>query len=290
MIPSWKRALFLLPLAVAPGVLVMWPVAEVLVLAFKNQVTLFQIDRWVGLDNFRFLFQEDLRFWRALGNTLYFTFVSVGWELSLGLALALYLRFGRDPAWLKTVILFPWAIPNVVSARLWQWLFHPEAGLVNYLLMRLGVVESPVAWLSTPSGAMHAAILADVWKTTPLMCLLLYAGLQSVPVPLIQAARIDRTPPWRLFRRIILPLIRPALVAALVLRGLDAFRVFDLIYVMTGGGPAQATETLSVYAYKTYFQSLQFGYGSAIAVVQVGLMAVLTALALRWRYLRGMEP
>ncbi|CCQ92118.1 ABC-type sugar transport system, permease component [Nitrospina gracilis 3/211] len=272
------RLLFLGPLLILPGLLVAWPLFEIVILGFKTRVTLFGIDRWVGLDNYQYLFGGDFRFWKSVTNTLYFTGVSVMLEFFIGFVFALYLRFGAGSVWWKTILLLPWAIPNVVSARLWQWMFHSEAGIVNHILQTLGAVKAPVYWLANPDLALHAAILADVWKTTPFMTLLLFAGLQRVPESLLMAARVDRTPPLRLLMRILLPALRRVILTALVLRFLDAFRVFDVIYVMTGGGPANSTETLSIYAYRTYFQALQFGYGSSVALVQVGMMIALTWL------------
>lgn len=275
------RLIFLGPLLILPGLLVVWPLLEIVLLGFKNQVVLFGIDRWVGIDNYRYLFGQDLRFWQSVGNTFYFTAVSVALEFVLGFAFALYLRFGTGALWLKVVLLLPWAIPNVVSARLWQWMFHSEAGIINHVLLTLGWIDQPVYWLADPDWALHSAILADVWKTTPFVTLLLYAGLQRIPEPLLLAAKVDRTPPVRLLIRIIVPQLRTAILTALILRMLDAFRVFDVIYVMTGGGPANTTETLSIYAYRTYFQALQFGYGSSVALVQVGLMIALTGIVLK---------
>lgn len=279
------RLIFFGPLLVLPGLLVVWPLFEILLLGFKNQVVLFGIDRWVGLDNYRYLLGEDLRFWNSVGNTFYFTAVSVTLEFVIGFAFALYLRFGNGALWLKAVLLLPWTIPNVVSARLWQWMFHAEAGIVNHVLSTLGWIDQPVYWLADPQWALHSAILADVWKTTPFVTLLLYAGLQRIPEPLLLAARVDRTPPFRLLWHVIVPQLRIPFLTALVLRLLDAFRVFDVIYVMTGGGPANTTETLSIYAYRTYFQALQFGYGSSIALVQVGGMVAMT-----WMVLRLLKP
>lgn len=272
------RLLFLGPLFILPGLLVAWPLFEIGLLGFKNKVTLFGIDRWVGLSNYQYLFGEDLRFWKSVGNTFYFTGVSVALEFLIGVVFALYLRFGSGSLWWKAVLLLPWAIPNVVSARLWQWMFHADAGIVNHLMQAMGVVEDPVYWLADPGLALHSAVLADVWKTTPFMTLLLFAGLQRIPETMLMAARVDRTPPLRLLMRILLPALRPVILTALVLRLLDAFRVFDVIYVMTGGGPANSTETLSIYAYRTYFQALQFGYGSSVALVQLGMMVALTWL------------
>ncbi|MFQ5716208.1 MAG: carbohydrate ABC transporter permease [Nitrospinales bacterium] len=275
------RLIFLGPLLILPGFVVAWPLLEVLALSFKTQVVLFDIERWVGFDNFQYLLLEDSRFSRALWNTLYFTGLSVGLEFVLGLAFALYLRFGGGSLWVRIVLLLPWAIPNVVGARLWQWMLDSEAGIVNYALISAGVVSGPIHWLSTPELAIHSAILADVWKTTPFMTLLLYAGLRRIPENIVRAARIDRTPPVRLLTQMLLPQLQPVIATALVLRTLDAFRVFDVVYIMTGGGPANSTETLSIYAYRTLFQSLQFGYGSSIVVVQMAVMIALSLLIIR---------
>lgn len=275
------RLIFLGPLLILPGFVVAWPLLEVLTLSFKTQIVLFDIERWVGFDNFQYLLLEDSRFSRALWNTLYFTGLSVSLEFVLGLAFALYLRFGGGSLWVRIVLLLPWAIPNVVGAKLWQWMLDSEAGIVNYALISAGVVSGPIHWLSTPELAIHSAILADVWKTTPFMTLLLYAGLRRIPENIIRAAWIDRTPPVRLLTQMLLPQLRPVIATALVLRTLDAVRVFDVVYVMTGGGPANSTEMLSIYAYRTLFQSLQFGYGSSIVVVQMAVMAALSLLIIQ---------
>ena len=272
---------FLGPLALLPGVVVALPLLEVLALSFKSQVLLFEVDRWVGIENYKYLLGSDLRFFVSLMNTLYVTGASVGIEFFLGLAFALYLRFVPGRLWLIAVLLLPWAIPNVISAKLWQWMYHSDAGIINYLLRATGLVDGPIYWLSTPELAMNSAILADVWKTTPFITLLLYAGLKRIPQNILDAARVDKTPCVRFLCKIILPQLRPVILTAVVLRTLDAFRVFDVIYVMTGGGPANSTETLSIYAYRTYFQALQFGYGSSIVIIQVVLMVLLTLILMR---------
>lgn len=218
----------------------------------------------------------DGRFWQALGNTAYVSLVSVALELLLGLGLAILLH-ERLPGrgWFRAAVLLPWAIPTVVSARLWEWMLNADYGLVNYLL---GSSEN---WLGTPGLAMHAVIAADVWKTTPFAALLLLAGLQVIPEDLYQAARTDGADAWRRFWHITLPLLRPMLLVVLLFRTLDAFRIFDVVYVLTGGGPANTTETLSVYAYKTYFQILDFGYGSALSVVVFLCVGSLSVVYLR---------
>jgi multiple sugar transport system permease protein len=243
------------------GGVALFPLLYVIYLSFHRRLLIFDISKFVGLENYRFLLQDD-RFWNALQNTAYFTAVSVSAQLLLGLGIALLLnRSFRAKDWVRALILVPWVIPTVVSARMWEWIYNPEFGIFNFLL------GAKINWLGTPGLALHAAIFADVWKTTPFVVVLLLAGLQIIPREIYQAARVDGAGSWAAFRRITLPLLMPVLLVALVFRMLDAWRVFDVIYVLTGGGPANTTETLSLYAYKMLFQTLQFGYGSALSVV-----------------------
>jgi multiple sugar transport system permease protein len=243
------------------GGVALFPLLYVIYLSFHRRLLIFDISKFVGLENYRFLLEDD-RFWNALQNTAYFTAVSVSAQLLLGLGIALLLnRSFRAKDWVRALILVPWVIPTVVSARMWEWIYNPEFGILNFLL------GAKINWLGTPGLALHAAIFADVWKTTPFVVILLLAGLQIIPRDLYQAARVDGAGSWVAFRRITLPLLMPVLLVALVFRMLDAWRVFDVIYVLTGGGPANTTETLSLYAYKMLFQTLQFGYGSALSVV-----------------------
>jgi multiple sugar transport system permease protein len=243
------------------GGVALFPLLYVIYLSFHRRLLIFDISRFVGLENYRFLLQDE-RFWNALQNTAYFTGVSVSAQLLLGLGIALLLNrsfWGRD--WVRALILVPWVIPTVVSARMWEWIYNPEFGVLNFLL------GAKINWLGTPRLALNAAIFADVWKTTPFVVILLLAGLQIIPRELYQAARVDGAGTWAAFRRITLPLLMPVFLVTLIFRVLDAWRVFDAIYVLTGGGPANTTETLSLYAYKMLFQTLQFGYGSALSVV-----------------------
>jgi multiple sugar transport system permease protein len=243
------------------GGVALFPLLYVIYLSFHRRLLIFDISKFVYLENYRFLLQDD-RFWNALQNTAYFTAVSVSAQLLLGLGIALLLnRSFRAKDWVRALILVPWVIPTVVSARMWEWIYNPEFGIFNFLL------GAKINWLGTPGLALHAAIFADVWKTTPFVVVLLLAGLQIIPREIYQAARVDGAGSWAAFRRITLPLLMPVLLVALVFRMLDAWRVFDVIYVLTGGGPANTTETLSLYAYKMLFQTLQFGYGSALSVV-----------------------
>jgi ABC-type sugar transport system permease subunit len=231
---------------------------------------------FIGLGNYAAMFSDD-RFRGALGNTIFFTVATVSIELVLGLLFALALHGSmRGRAWLRTAAILPWALPTVVAGLLWRFVFDAEFGPLAKLLSRGGA--EPVVWLADRWLAWVPVILADVWKTTPFVALLLLAGLQQIPRELYEASELDGAGRWQTLRSVTLPLLAPALAVAVVFRALDAFRVFDLVYVLTGGGPGTATEPLALYTFNTLFQSLQFGYGSALAVVSF-LFAALAGLA-----------
>ena len=222
---------------------------------------------FVGLDNYVEAFR-DPRFWGALGHTAFFAVTSVGLELVIGLWLALALnRAFRGRGLVRASVLVPWAIPTVVSALLWRFMFEGQHGIVNEALVGLGLLREPVVWFIRPMAAWVPVILADVWKTTPFVALLLLAGLQNIDASLYEAARIDGASAWRQFRYVTLPLLKPAILVALIFRTLDAFRVFDLIYALTGGGPGTSTEPIALYTFNVLLQNLQFGYGSALSVI-----------------------
>jgi multiple sugar transport system permease protein len=246
-------ALFVAGVAFVPILFTLW-------LSLRRQLPIFGVSRFVGFENYRFLL-EDGRFWSALAHTACFVLFSVTLELALGLGIALLLHqkfSGRGVA--CALVLLPWAVPSVVAARFWEWIFNSDYGVLNYLL------GTSVNWLGDPRWALPAAILADVWKTTPFVALLLLAGLQVIPEELYRAARIDGANSFQSFRYVTLPLLKPVILLVLLFRTMDAARIFDLIFVLTGGGPANQTETLVVYAYKLLYRTLQFGYGSTVAV------------------------
>jgi multiple sugar transport system permease protein len=266
---------FVLPAVMALSLVTVYPVLSVLSMSMHRKLLLFDISEFIGLDNYRFLIADD-RFWNAFGNTVYFTAMSVSLELLLGLGIALLLnRTFRFRGMVIALVLVPWAIPTVVSARMWEWMYNTDFGILNHLLgMRIN-------WLGSPFWAMNAAVVMDVWKTTPFVAILLLAGLKMIPHDLYQAARIDGAGAWSIFRRITLPLLMPVVLVVLIFRTMDAFRVFDAVYVLTGGGPANTTETLSIYAYKVLFQTLQFGYGSTLSVVVFLCVGAISLLYLR---------
>jgi multiple sugar transport system permease protein len=220
-----------------------------------------------GLDNYMRMV-GDGRFWQSLSNTILFTSVSVLLELIFGMAIALILNpsyHGR--ALVRTVALLPWALPTALLGLAWTWIFNDQFGVWNDILMRLGIIQTGINWLGDPITAMMAVIAADVWKTTPFISILLLAGLQSIPEDLYEAHAIDGATPWQSFTTITLPLLMPQILIVLLFRFAGAFGVFDLIQVMTGGGPGGATEVVSLYIYATVMRYLDFGYGAALVVV-----------------------
>ncbi len=270
---------FVMPAVVLLSLVTVYPIISILYLSLHRRLLIFDISKFVGLDNYLFLV-KDSRFWNAFWNTTYFTGVSVALELLLGLSIALLLnRTFRFKGLVTAMVLIPWAIPTVVSARMWEWMYNTDFGILNHLM---GV---KINWLGSPFWAMNAAVLMDVWKTTPFAAILLLAGLNVIPRELYQAARIDGAGSWSIFRRITLPLLMPVVLVVLLFRTMDAFRVFDAVYVLTGGGPANSTETLSIYAYKVLFQTLQFGYGSTLSITVFLCIGAISVLYLR--FLRG---
>ncbi len=241
---------------------------------------------FIGLDNYAEAL-GDPRFRSALAHTLFFTVATVSLELVLGFAFALAMnRAFRGRGLVRAAILVPWAIPTVVSALLWRFMFEGRAGIANALLMSAGAVDEPPVWFIRPWLAWVPVVLSDVWKHAPFMALLLLAGLQNIDASLYEAARIDGASAWRQFRHVTLPLLKPAILVALVFRTLDAFRVFDLIYVMTGGGPGTSTEPIGLYTFNALLQNLRFGYGSALSVI---VFVVTFVLALGYIRFLGAE-
>lgn len=237
---------------------------------------------FVGLGNYGEVL-ADGRFWSALGHTLAFTVASVGLELGLGLILALALnRAYRGRGLVRAAVLIPWAIPTVVAALLWRFMFDSQAGIANAVAMKLGLMDEPFVWFISATAAWVPVVLADVWKMTPFVTLLLLAGLQNIDAALYEAARIDGASAWQQFRHVTLPLLKPAILVALIFRTLDAFRVFDLIYVLTGGGPGTSTEPIALYTFNSLLQNLRFGYGSALSVVVFLVTFGLALVYIRW--------
>ena len=222
----------------------------------------------------------DGRFWQSVWNTTLFTVIALTLELVLGVAIALLLhQTFKGRGLLRTIAILPWALPTALIALTWTWIFNDQFGVWNDMLLRLGVINSPVNWLGDPTLALLATIAADVWKTTPFVSILLLAGLQSIPNDLYEAHAIDGASPWQSFRRITLPLLLPQILIAMLFRFAQSFGIFDLVQVMTGGGPAGATEMVSLYIYSTVMRYLDFGYGAALVVVTFLVLVAAVGMA-----------
>ena len=279
---------FLVPMLIALAVVAGWPLLRSIWFSFTDASlnTLYEAE-WIGFGNYlRWTTLEsgavrwrgllvDPAWWNAVWNTVRFAFTSVFFETVLGMVVALVLNAEfRGRGIVRAAILIPWAIPTIVSAKMWAWMLNDQFGILNDLGLRLGLLSQKVAWTATAETAMTAVLVVDIWKTTPFMALLILAGLQMIPKDIYEAADIDGVHPVKQFFRITLPLVRPALMVAIIFRLLDALRIFDLIYVLTPN--SVATKTMSVLARENLFDFDNFAYGSAQSTLLFLLIAILT--------------
>jgi multiple sugar transport system permease protein len=273
-------ALLVSPSLILMAVVAAYPIGYAVWLSLHEySVRVPGLSRFAGLDNYTEAF-SDPAFWSALWTTLGFTLVSVALELTIGIVMALVMHEAfRGRAALRAVVLIPWGVLTVVTAFIWRSVFEPELGVANSVLGSLGLPGGDTVWLGEQGYAFAVVVLADVWKTAPFMALLLLAGLQMIPRELYEAAKVDGATTWQRFKRITLPLLRPAIYVALVFRTLDALRIFDLPYVLTRG--ANGTETLSLYAYKKLTVDGLVGLGSALSVITFAVVIGVSLLYLR---------
>ncbi|SHI49355.1 trehalose/maltose transport system permease protein [Aureimonas altamirensis DSM 21988] len=295
MARSRRRAawLFLAPMLLVLALVAAWPLAQTIRFSLTDaSLSSLGTAEFVGFRNYLeyvdygdgegewFGLLLDDEWWRAVRNTLWFTAISVSIETVLGTIFALVLNAsfpGRGIV--RAAVLIPWAIPTIVSAKLWAWMMNDQFGILNDMLMTVGLISSPVAWTASPDTALWAVIIVDVWKTTPFMALLILAGLQMVPGDVYEAAKIDGVSPVKVFFKVTLPLIRPAILVAVIFRALDALRVFDLIYVLTPNNAE--TKTMSVFAQENLFQFDNFAYGSAASTLLFLVIALSTIAYIR---------
>lgn len=258
--------ILVIPTLVVVALVALYPLATVFYYSFtKSDISFVEPPKWIGLENYRKLLFEDADFRSALWNTLRFTFFSVTIETILGLAVALVIHSNfKGRGLVRTAILVPWAIPTVVSAKMWQWMLNDIYGVINVMALKFHLIDKKIAFLASPALLLPSIIAVDVWKTTPFMALLLLAGLQLIPSDIYEAAGIDGASRWQQFWTITLPLLTPALVVALIFRTLDALRVFDVISVMTGVN--SASRSIAIYNRQTLIDFQNLGYGSTVSV------------------------
>ncbi len=252
-----------------------WPLLRTLWFSFTDtSLSDLKGGQFVGIDNFFYLFEDST--WRqSFKNTVIFAAISVSLETIFGLIIALVLNAHfKGRGWLRTAVLIPWAIPTIISAKMWGWILHDVYGVLNEILIFFHIIKEPLAWTASPKLAMVSVVLVDVWKTTPFMALLLLAGLQLLPQECFEAARVDGIHPLRVFWRVTLPLLKPAITVAVIFRSLDALRIFDLIYVLTSG--SVETVSMSVYARQQLFDFQSVGIGSAAATLLFFIISLAT--------------
>ncbi|MDX8443135.1 carbohydrate ABC transporter permease [Mesorhizobium australafricanum] len=290
--------LFLMPMLFVLAAVAGWPFLRTVYYSFTD-ASLADLDarQWVGFDNYfsvlrlpsgRVLYDGllvDPVWWRAVWNTVRFAVVSVACETVLGMivALALNAEF-KGRGIVRAAILIPWAIPTIVSAKMWQWMLNDQFGIINAVLLNLGLIHAKIAWTASADTAMIAVLIVDIWKTTPFMALLILAALQMLPREILEVARLDGASPWQIFWRVTLPLIRPAVMVAVIFRALDALRIFDLIYVLTPNNVQ--TKSMSIFARENLFEFDKFAYGSAASTLLFLIIGLLTIAYIRIGRLR----
>jgi len=247
------------------------PFINTLIISFKNAKLFCPEETLAGFHNYQAIF-TDTRFWYSLSVTVLFALFSTCLEAVFGLCFGLLMScLSGGSGFLRILMLIPWTIPTVVTAKIWQWMLDYNLGILNYLLELLSIQR--INWLGGPFLAFFSLVIADVWKTAPFVAIVVLAGLSAIPQEIYKAAIVDGTNSLQRFRYITLPLLLPILGVAILFRAIDALRIFDLVYVLTGGGPGGSTETLSVYAYKLFFYKGDFGQGAATSVIILLLVA-----------------
>jgi trehalose/maltose transport system permease protein len=276
--------ILLLPALAAVGFVAFYPLGQTVYYSFTDQQFLAGIEptHWVGLENYKDLIHDTL-FRDAVVLTVKFTLITVLFEFVLGMIIALVVNSGfKGRGVMRAMMLVPWAIPTVVAAQMWKWMYNDIYGVVNDAGVRLHLLSHNVAWISQPNTALGSVAAVDIWKTTPFVALLLLAGLQVIPTELYEAARVDGASAWQQFWRITLPLLRPAILVALIFRTLDALRVFDVFNVFFGNRPD--TQTMAIFAQDTIVGTGDVGYGSAVCVaifLIIGLFTVIYVTFMR---------
>ena len=281
---------FLAPMVFALFCVAAWPLLRTIWFSFTDtSMDNLYGGKFIGFDNY-FRVQTlsngavrykgtlvDPAWWNAVWNTVRFAFISVVLETILGLAVALVLNAEfKGRGFVRAAILIPWAIPTIVSAKMWAWMLNDQYGIINDILLNLHLIEKKIAWTATTDTAMYAVLIVDIWKTTPFMALLCLAGLQMVPRDIYEAAKIDGVHPIKVFFKLTLPLIRPAVMVAVIFRMLDALRIFDLIYVLTPD--SKATKTMSIISRQNLFEYNNFAYGSAQSTLLFAILAIFVSL------------
>ena len=274
--------LFIVPFVVTAVVFMGYPVVQAVRMAFYSVNPLRPgHDTFIGLDNFYTLFEDPL-FWDSFVQATVWTLSSIFLQTVIGVALALLLHVPlRGISVFRGLLLFPYIVPTVVIALIWRWMFNPEIGIVNYSLQSIGLIEENIYWLSTPTIAMGSTVMLNVWKYTPFVIICVLAKLQTIPLELYDAAKVDGAGPWRRFLDITLPQLKEVLIVVVVFRTIWTFNKFEEIYLLTKGGPGTSTFNLAIYSFEQSIANLRMGVGAATAVVMMVFLFLGSVLYLR---------
>lgn len=278
MTSNWittRAWLLMLPLLIVMIAIIGWPLVDTVRLSFTDAKLVGTEGNFVGIDNYVKILSGS-NFQRTLITTTLFAVLSVAAEMVIGVLAALLLNqqfYGRSV--LRALMILPWALPTVVNATLWRLIYNPEYGALNAALTQIGLLDTYRSWLGEPGTALTALIVADCWKNFPLVALIALAALQAVPRDITAASMVDGAGAWSRFRFVIMPYLAGPLMVALVLRTIEAFKVFDIIWVMTRGGPANSTRTLSILVYQEAFSFQRAGSGASLALIVTLLVTVL---------------
>ncbi|UGX88711.1 carbohydrate ABC transporter permease [Phyllobacterium meliloti] len=278
MTSNWittRAWLLMLPLLIVMIAIIGWPLVDTVRLSFTDAKLVGTEGNFVGIDNYVKILSGS-NFQRTLITTTMFAVLSVAAEMVIGVLAALLLNqqfYGRSV--LRALMILPWALPTVVNATLWRLIYNPEYGALNAALTQIGLLDTYRSWLGEPGTALTALIVADCWKNFPLVALIALAALQAVPRDITAASMVDGAGAWSRFRFVIMPYLAGPLMVALVLRTIEAFKVFDIIWVMTRGGPANSTRTLSILVYQEAFSFQRAGSGASLALIVTLLVTVL---------------
>lgn len=270
--------LFVLPSLLVVIFVLVYPVIQAFLYSLKPEYS--ENSEW-SFENYANLISDD-RFVESFNNTLIFTFFTIPAELIFGLVIAILLnKEFKFRGIVRVAILFPWALPTALNAIMWRWMFNTEFGIINYGLISIGLIENQLNWLGKEPLAMIAMMSVSTWKTSSFMALLLLAGLQTIPKDLYESAKTDGASDLKSFFYITLPLLTPAIIVSLLLRTMDALRVFELPFNFTDGGPLNTTETISLYSYRVLFEFVEFNYGSSMVIVQFILIMIMSLIYIK---------
>lgn len=274
--------LFIAPFVAAAAFFMVYPIAEAIRMAFFSYNPLRpDLSTFVGFDNFAFIFRDPL-FWDSFWQATVWTLLSILFQTVLGVGIALLLHQALPGMSIfRGLLLFPYIVPTVVIALIWRWIFNPEIGVVNYALHSVGLIAQPIYWLSTPSMAMLSTIMLNVWKYTPFVVICVLARLQSVPLELYDAAKVDGAGVVRRFLDVTLPQLKEVLIVVIVFRTIWTFNKFEEIYLLTKGGPGTSTFNLAVYSFEQSIANLRLGVGAATGVVMMIMLSVGSIVYLR---------